>query len=99
MCELSLENWGADAAVGSLNVEHGTNGGGDVGHVGQAARLARGDVPTHENQGDVGVALAPCTVGGSFIFNFSKLNASTMNNVAVAAASREIAQFDAFLEN
>ena len=30
-----LEDWGADAAVGGLDVEHGADGGGDVGHVGE----------------------------------------------------------------
>ncbi len=31
-----LEDGGADAAVGGLDVEHGAHGGGNVGHVGEA---------------------------------------------------------------
>jgi len=94
-----FEDRGADAAVGGLDVKHGANGGSDVGHVGQATGFARGDVPSHEDEGDVGVALAPRAVVGSSPLGFTGINARAGHNVDLAATSGEIAQLDALLEN
>ena len=49
----------ANAAVWSLDVKQCAHGGGDVGHVGQARGLTGSDVPAHEDERNVGIALAP----------------------------------------
>lgn len=82
--------WRADAAVRCLDMEQSTDGGSNIGHVGQLAGLARGDVPSHENQGDMGVALAPCTVVGPGFLLLACIDTSAWYDVNFTAALGEI---------
>ena len=94
-----LKNRVADAAVGSLDVKHGAHGGCDVGHVGEARGFTRGNVPTHENQWYVAVALAPGAVVGPCLVGTAGIESSAGHDVDFTAAAREVAQFDALLED
>ena len=97
--DIRLENGDSDAAVGCLDVQHGADGGGDVGHVGQAIGFAGGDVPAHEDKGDVAIALAPCAVVGACFIGAAGIKSRAGNDEYLTAAAGEIAQLDALLED
>lgn len=60
-----LQDGVADAAVGSLDVEQGADGGGDVGDVALCLRGSMLDTPAEEDEGDVAVVGVPQSVGGA----------------------------------
>ena len=93
-----FKDWCADAAIGGLDVEQGADGGGDIGHVGEATGLARGDVPAHEDQGNVGVALAPRAVIGAIPLGFTCIDSRAGYDIDLTAALGEVPQLDALLE-
>jgi len=80
-------------------MKHGTHGGGDVGHVGEAARFSGGDVPSHEDERDVAIALAPGAVVGACFIGAAGIESRAGHDVNLAAAFREITQLDALLED
>lgn len=52
-------DWIPDAAGGLLDVEHGGDGGGYVCHVRWSRSPPGRDVPSHKDEGDVCVVVAP----------------------------------------
>ena len=56
----------ADAGVGLLDVQHLTDGWGDIGDVYLTTRTAVLHLPAEEQQGDMRIVGVPVAVGGAY---------------------------------
>lgn len=60
-----LEYRCADAAVRCLNMQHRTNGSGNICHIVRLGTLAVQDAPTHKQARNMDIVWIPCSVGSS----------------------------------
>lgn len=74
-------------------MEQGCNGGGNVGHFGLSRGAAVAYVPTHEEERNVGVVRAPCSVVCTF--HSVGVEAGLQHNLYVTAASMAVAVYGA----
>ena len=72
-------------------MEQGGNGGGNVGHFGLSRGAAVAYAPTHEEERDMGVVRAPCSVVCTF--HSVGVEAGLQHDLYVAAASMTVAVY------